>query len=54
MKVPGLHLKKLDNRSKSVVYLGKKPGTKAYCMYDLNAGTMHVSRDVDLEEGNSC
>lgn len=34
MKVPGEKTKKLDDRSKEVINLGKEPGTKAYRMYD--------------------
>lgn len=34
MKIPSIHTKKLDNRSKQVVNFGKEPGTKAYRLYD--------------------
>lgn len=53
MKIPGVHVKKLDDRSKPVVYLGKEPGTKAHRLYDPAACTVHVSRDVVFEEKNS-
>lgn len=33
MKVPGVHTKKLDNRSKMTINLWKEPGTKAYRLY---------------------
>ena len=50
MKTTRIHIKKLDDRSKSVVYLGKEPGTKAFHLYDPREGTVHVSRDVIFEE----
>lgn len=34
MKTPSANLKKLDNRSKTVVYFGKEAGTKAFRLYD--------------------
>lgn len=34
MRLPNVGLKKLDNQSKEVVYLGKEPGSKAHRMYD--------------------
>lgn len=46
MKVPQVHVKKLDDRSKAVLYLGKEPGTKGNRLYDLVIGTLHISRDV--------
>lgn len=50
MKIPQVHVKKLDDRSKAVVYLGKEPGTKASRLYDPIAGRLHVSRDVTYQE----
>lgn len=50
MKIPSVHTKKLDDRSKAVVHLGREPGTKAYRLYDPENGTVHVSRDVYFEE----
>lgn len=35
MKEPNVNLKKLDNRSKEVIYLGKEPGVKAYMILKL-------------------
>lgn len=46
MKVPSAHVKKLDDRSKVTVYLGKEPGTKAFRLYDPESGRILVSRDV--------
>lgn len=50
MKIPYVHVKKLDDRSKQVVYLGKEPGSKVHHLYDPNSKTVHVSRDVEFEE----
>lgn len=50
MKVPPDNLKKLDSRSKIVVYLGKEPGSKAFRLYDPQTQTICVSRDVVFEE----
>lgn len=46
MKVPSVQTKKLNNRSKCVVHLGRQAGTKAYRLYDPDTKTVHVSRDV--------
>ncbi|KAL4589803.1 hypothetical protein LXL04_002713 [Taraxacum kok-saghyz] len=51
MKINTAGLKKLDDRSKAVIYLGSELGTKAYRMYDPETGKMHVSRDVKFDEG---
>lgn len=53
MKIPSIHMKKLDDRSKKVVNLGKEPGTKAYRLYDPITKRVHVSRDVIFEEAES-
>ena len=50
IKIPGVHLKKLDNRSKVGVYLGKEPGTKAFRLYDPSTRGIQVSRDIVFEE----
>ncbi|KAL8101414.1 hypothetical protein AgCh_033340 [Apium graveolens] len=50
MKVPSIHTKKLDDRGKLVVYLGKEPGTKRNRLYDPKTGEVHVSRDVVFQE----
>lgn len=34
MKIPRVKVKKLDDRSKKVVYLGREPGTKGSRLYD--------------------
>lgn len=53
MKIPAFNLKKLDNRSKVVVYLGKEAGMKAFRSYDPETKTICVSRDVVFEEGKA-
>lgn len=50
MKIPNVHVRKLDDRSKCVVHLGREPGTKAYRLYDPETGIVHISRDVVFEE----
>ena len=50
MKVPNQKVKKLDNMSNPVIYLGKEPGTKAYRLYDPINKRVLVSRDVIFEE----
>ncbi|KAF8725661.1 hypothetical protein HU200_020204 [Digitaria exilis] len=50
VKNTGGHLKKLDDRSKAMVFLGYEPGTKAYRLYDPGADRVHVSRDVVFQE----
>ncbi|KAL8116648.1 hypothetical protein AgCh_022990 [Apium graveolens] len=50
MKIPNTQLRKLDDRSKPVINLGKEPGTKAYRLYDPESKQLHVSRDVVFEE----
>ncbi|XP_074346203.1 uncharacterized protein LOC141684971 [Apium graveolens] len=51
MKVQSVHVRKLDDRSKSVVYIDKEPGTKGCRLYDPKTGAIHVSRDVVCQEG---
>lgn len=50
MKVPSVHTKNLDDRSKMVVYLGKEADTKACRLYDPDSGKIFVSRDIVFEE----
>lgn len=52
MKVPVVQVRKLDDRGKAVVYLGREPGTKESRLYDPKTGTVHVSRDVVAQENN--
>lgn len=50
MKIPSVHTKKLDNISKCVMHLGREAGTKAYRLFDLDTGSVHISRDVIFDE----
>lgn len=50
MKSAGNHLGKLENRSKKVVNLGKKPGTKGYHLYDPESDRIWVIHDVSFKE----
>lgn len=53
MKVPSVYTKKLDDRSKCVVYFGKEAGTKAHRVFDPVERRIHVSRDVVFAESKS-
>src|SRR5207237_2811433 len=44
------HLKKLDDRSTRMVFVGYESGTKAYRVFDPVAGRVDVSRDVVFDE----
>jgi hypothetical protein len=37
------HLKKLDDRSTRMIFVGYKLGSKAYCAYDPRTGHVHVT-----------
>ena len=50
MKLPGIHVRKLDDRSKVVVNLRREPGTKGYRLYDPEGGRIYISRDMIFEE----
>jgi hypothetical protein len=47
------HLKKLDDRSTPMVFLGYADGSKAYRLFDSVGGCVHVSRDVVFDENAS-
>lgn len=53
MKVPDVHTRKLDNRSRVVINLGKEAGTKAYRLFDPATRSVLVSRDVTFDERKS-
>lgn len=53
MRVPNAGLKKLDNRSKKVIYLGKEPGSKAHRVFDPKTKSVCVTRDLVFEEEKS-
>lgn len=50
MKVPSVHTSKLDDRSRSVINLGREAGTKGYRLYDPMTNQILVSRDVVFNE----
>lgn len=52
MKIPMVHVKKLDDRSTLVVYLEREPGTKGNPLYDPKTVVVHVSRDVVVQEND--
>jgi len=50
VKMTAAHLKKLDDRSQQMVYLGVEDGCKAHRLFDPRRGKIFVSRDVIFEE----
>nr|GEV82840.1 zinc finger, CCHC-type [Tanacetum cinerariifolium] len=52
-KVPSQHLTKLDHRSKRMVYLGNKEGSKAYRLFDPTTQRIYVSRDVKFKKNET-
>jgi hypothetical protein len=44
------NLKKLDDRSKTMVFVGYEPGSAAYMCYDPLTKKVHISKDVIFEE----
>jgi hypothetical protein len=44
------NLKKLDDRSKKMIFVGYESGSVAYICYDPNTQRVHISRDVIFEE----
>jgi hypothetical protein len=49
-KIVKPHLKKLDDRSRKLVYFGVEEGSKAYMLYDPATNKIVVSRDAVFEE----
>lgn len=47
------HLKKLEDRSKLMVFLGYEPGTKGYRVYDPDANRVVITRDTIFDEAVS-
>ena len=45
-KVTTPHLKKLDDQSHMMVYLGVEDGSKAHRLYDPRQNKIHVSREL--------
>ena len=50
VRTSGTHLKKLDDRSKPMVYLGVDEGCKAHRLLDVTSNKVVVSRDIICEE----
>jgi len=53
VKRTGGHLRKLEDSSTPMVFIGYEPGTKAYRLYNPVTDRVHVSRDVVFEEGSA-
>ncbi|KAG8064903.1 hypothetical protein GUJ93_ZPchr0004g39485 [Zizania palustris] len=53
VKVAGDHLKKLDDRSVPMVFIGYEEGTKAYRFFNPKTKRVHISRDAVFDEGRS-
>ena len=53
VKADTQHLRKLDDRSRSLLHLGTEPGSKAYRMFDPTNKKAVVSRDVTFDESKS-
>ena len=53
MKIPSIHTRKLDDRSKYVVYFGREPGIKAHRLYDPEEKKILVNRDVVFVEAKT-
>ena len=53
VKNTGGYLRKLDDRSMPMVFIGYEPGTKAYRFYNPNTDRAIVSRDTVFEEGRA-
>lgn len=49
-KTEAVNMKKLDNRSRTLVHLGTEPGSKAYRLFDPTSQKIVVSRDVVFDE----
>ena len=44
------HLKKLDDRSRRMIFVGYKPESMAYHAYDPATGRVTISRDIIFDE----
>jgi len=44
------HLKKLDDRSTRMVFIGYESGSKAYRVFDTVTGRVHISQDLIFDE----
>lgn len=50
VKIISTHVKKLDDRSIKMVFLGYEPGSKAYRVYDPKAEKLRISSNTIFEE----
>ena len=50
VKNTGPHMKKLNHRSRPMIFVGYEPGSKAYRVYDPMTRRVHISRDVVFDE----
>ena len=44
------HLKKVEDRSRKMIFIGYEAGSKAYRAYDPTTNRVHVSRDIVFDE----
>lgn len=51
VKVTAPHQKKLDDRSRRMIFVGYELGSMAYRVYDPATRRVHISRDVIFDEG---
>jgi hypothetical protein len=45
-----LHLKKLEDRGRKMIFVGYKSGSKAYCAYDPITKHVHVTHNVVFDK----
>lgn len=50
VKVSTPNQKKLDDRSRRMIFVGYEPGSKAYHAYDPMTRRVHISRDIIFDE----
>jgi hypothetical protein len=50
VKTTAPNLKKLDDRSKPMIFVGYELGSAAYRCYDTNTKRVHISKDVIFDE----
>ncbi|WVZ50903.1 hypothetical protein U9M48_002109, partial [Paspalum notatum var. saurae] len=50
VKVTTPNLKKMDDRSRPMIFVGYEPGSAAYRLYDPATKRVHISRDVIFDE----
>jgi hypothetical protein len=52
MHVPADKCCKLDSKSIAMTFIGYKPGSKGYRLWDKNTRSIHLSRDVTFDESS--